>query len=63
MLDPKNLLAGEEQHGYYTCRVTKKRRCQYDYRADDGCLFSCIRPNLQECRSARDEWVAKRKNL
>ena len=46
MLNPKNLLPGEEQHEYYKDRVTRKRRCQYDYRAEDGTLFSCVRLSL-----------------
>ena len=61
MLNPKNLLPGEEQHEYYKDRVTRKRRCQYDYRAADGEFFSCIRLTLEACRAARDEWSAKRK--
>lgn len=61
MLDPKNLLPRQEQHENYTCRVTKKRRCAYDYRASTGELFSCTRPTLEACREARDEW-AKTKN-
>lgn len=63
MLDARKLLPGEEQYEYYTCRVTKKHHCQYDYRADDGCLFSCVKPNLEACRAARDEWAANRKQL
>lgn len=58
MLNPKNLLPGEEQHEYYKDRVKRKCRCQYDYRAADGELFSCIRLNLEACHAARDEWLA-----
>ena len=61
MLNPKNLLPGEEQHEYYKDRVTRKRRVQYDYRAEDGTLFSCVQLSLEACRSARDEWAANRK--
>jgi len=60
MLDPKNIGPGEEQHEYYICRVTKKRRCQYDYRAPDGTLFSCVRLTLEDCRRARDVWLESR---
>jgi len=60
MLSPHNIGHGEEQHEIYKDRVTKKRRCQYDYRANDGTLFSCVRATLQDCRAARDEWLAKR---
>lgn len=57
MLNPKSLLPGEEQHEYYKDRVARKRRCQYDYRAADGELFSCVRLSLADCRRARDEWL------
>ena len=60
MLNPQNIGRGEEQYEIYKDRVAKKRRCQYDYRANDGTLFSCVRATLQDCRAARDEWLAKR---
>jgi hypothetical protein len=60
MLDPKKLKPGQEQHEYYTDRVSKKRRCQYDYRDDDGELFSCVRLTLEDCRRARNIWLDQR---
>jgi len=31
---------------------------QCDYRPPtDGELFSCVKPTLDECREARDEWL------
>ena len=61
MLDPKNIGPGEEQHEYYTDRSRKKRcLCQYDYRASDGELFSCIKLTLDACRAARNEWLERR---
>ena len=60
MLDPKNISKGEEQHEYYKDRVLRKRLCQYDYRANDGTLFSCVRRTLEDCRLARDNWLEKR---
>lgn len=33
----------------------------YDYRTEDGELFSVVAPNLEECRQKRDEWFAKKK--
>lgn len=60
MLDPKNIAPNEEQHEYYKDSITRKRRCQYDYRDSDGTLFSCTRPTLEECRRARDAWIEKR---
>ena len=32
----------------------------YDYRHIDGELFSCIKPTLEECRAARDAWIAQK---
>lgn len=34
---------------------------QYDYRANDGTLFSTIAKTLKECRQRRDEWLVKKK--
>lgn len=59
MLDPQNIGPQQEQHEIYKDRITKKRRCQYDYRARDGELFSCIKPTLEDCLQARDEWLLK----
>jgi len=33
---------------------------QYDYRHTDGELFSTVAPTLEECRSRRNEWIAKK---
>jgi hypothetical protein len=60
MLNPRNLYPDQEQHEYYKDSVSKKRRCQYDYRDSDGTLFSCVRLTLEDCRRARDEWLEKR---
>lgn len=60
MLNPKNINPGEEQHEYFKDRITKKRRCQYDYRDNDGTLFSCVKLTLEDCRRARDAWLEKR---
>lgn len=41
---------GEEQHEYFTpifAHRTKKRFYQYDYRYEDGELFSCVAPTLE----------------
>lgn len=63
MLNPKNLLPEEEQHEVFFSGVGRrqKKMVQYDYRAADGELFSCIRLTLEACRAARDEWSSKRK--
>lgn len=59
MLDPKNVRAGEEQYEQFVSRDKRRRRryVQYDYRDVDGKLFSTIKPTLDECRQARDEWL------
>ncbi|WP_289415398.1 DUF3873 family protein, partial [Bacteroides caecimuris] len=33
----------------------------YDYRTEDGELFSVVSNTLKECRQKRDEWLAKKK--
>ena len=52
---------GQEQHEFFTRKVLNKRKkyCQYDYRHTNGQLFSCIKPTLEACRVARDEWLKK----
>lgn len=40
---------------YTTIRRKKTKLVQYDYRNEDGELFSCVKPTLTECRKARDE--------
>lgn len=32
---------------------------QYDYRTEDGELFSCVAKTLEECRRRRDRWLEK----
>lgn len=54
---------GEERFEYFTltyARRTGKRYCQYDYRTEDGELFSCVAPTLEECRRRRDQWLNKK---
>lgn len=31
---------------------------QYDYRTEEGKLFSTVAKSLDECRKRRDEWLA-----
>lgn len=59
MMNPKNLLPGEEQYEVFFSGIGKgkKEMVQYDYRAADGELFSCIRLSLETCRVARDKWL------
>ena len=54
--------AGTEQfEQFQTCFGTRKRMLvQYDYRASDGELFSCVAPTLEECRHRRDAWLSEK---
>ncbi len=56
---------GEERYEYFTATLARSRRkrlCQYDYRTEDGELFSCVAPTLEECRRKRDEWLNRKTN-
>ena len=44
---------GQEQWEEFT--ALGRRRVQYDYRASDGRLFSCVAKSLDEARARRDE--------
>lgn len=63
ILDPKRLPPGEEQWVLFNPPYPPPNRqyVQYDYRAQDGELFSWIAPNLAEARNRRDKWVRTRK--
>ena len=54
--------AGKENYETFTTRYRGRRvkRVMYDYRAEDGELFSTVAPNLPEARARRDEWLAKK---
>ena len=56
-------LAGQEQYEtfYLRQRVKRVSRVMYDYRTEDGELFSVVAPTLEECRHKRDEWLTKKK--
>lgn len=48
---------GTENYETFYTMVRRKRTklIQYDYRSEDGELFTCVKPALTECRKARDE--------
>lgn len=48
---------GTENYETFYTMVRRKRTklIQYDYRSEDGELFTCVKPTLTECRKARDE--------
>ena len=53
---------GQEQYEKFTRKVGRQRKtyCSYDYRHTDGQLFSCVKPTLEACRAACDEWLANK---
>lgn len=53
---------GVEQYESYISQVGRKtyEMVQYDYRTEDGELFSCCAPSLDEARRRRDVWLTKR---
>ena len=50
---------GQEQYENFT--MNSKKYIQYDYRDENGKLFSCVKPTLEACRTARYAWIAKQK--
>jgi hypothetical protein len=60
MLNPKTLANGQEQHETFNSRATRKKAVQYDYRHTDGELFSCVKPTLEDCRHAKENWISKK---
>ena len=56
-MDPMSLRPGQEQHREFWSDIRNIALVQYDYRQEDGKLFSCIRFTLEQCREARDKWL------
>ena len=54
--------AGSEQFEKFQTGIgrRKRTRVQYDYRASDGELFSCVAPTLEDCRRKRDGWLSEK---
>ena len=54
---------GQEQYETFMQKIGRKTKkyFAYDYRHIDGELFSCVKPTLESCRAARDEWIATKK--
>jgi len=63
--NPQMLAPGQEHYEAYTSRIKRKpqKRVSYDFRAQDGELFSCDRETLGLCRTARDLWERGRSLL
>lgn len=51
------------QENYETFRSRGKTFYQYDFRDHRGELFTCVRPTLQACRTARNLWLDQRKEV
>jgi len=47
--------AGAEKYETFTYRG--ETFYQYDYRTDNGLLFSCVAPTLNVCRANRNRWI------
>lgn len=53
-----------EKYEKYRMKIGHKVRTMYQYDFRDtasGELFSCVKPTLEECRAARDKWLATKK--
>lgn len=59
MLDPLQLGKNQEQYERFYSRIINRYMVQYDYRDENGHLFSTLAPNLEEARTKRDKWLAK----
>lgn len=59
MLKPECLKNGDERFENFKDSRGRKL-CQYDYRAADGKLFSCVKKTYEECVKAKDEWLKER---
>lgn len=64
MLKASECRNGQEQHERFSRKIRGKKKMfvQYDYRHTDGELFSCTKPSLNECKAARDKWLANKNN-
>jgi len=56
---------GQEQYEQFTRKIgaRTKKYVQYDYRTKNNKLFSCVKPTLELCRAARDEWILNQKEV
>lgn len=49
---------GQEQWEEYRSPITRKMYIQYEYRTQDGALFSCVAPTLDVARTRRSVWLS-----
>jgi hypothetical protein len=57
--DPRTLDTGKEQYERYFSPILRKMVVQYDYRHDDGTLFSTVADDLETCRKKKEVWLSK----
>ena len=57
MLDPRDLKPRSEQYEEYG-DFRGRTLVQYDYRASDGKLFTCVRKSYDECVEAKNKWLS-----
>ena len=62
MLNPADCTKGNENYEKFSTTIGRKKasRIQYDYRHNDGELFSCVGNTVEACRKKRDEWLKKK---
>ena len=60
MLNASALNPGQEQFETYQSQAVGRRMIQYDYRHEDGVLFSCVACTLLQARRKRDRWLEAR---
>lgn len=53
---------GQEQYREFYSSIRRRNMVQYDYRADDGALFSTVKETVEKCREARDIWLNTREH-
>lgn len=63
-LNPQSICNGQEQYEFFEVEHFVRRgkdtiRIQYDYRAENGKLFSCVAKSLEDARTKRDQWLMK----
>src|SRR5512146_1578840 len=51
---------GEQWEEFYS-ELAKGTRVQYDYRTNDGTLYTTVARTLEEARARRDRWLESRK--
>lgn len=63
-LNPQPIGNSQEQYEFFEVEHLARRgkdatRIQYDYRAENGKLFSCVAKSLEDARAKRDQWLMK----